>query len=392
MDIKVREVTDVVEKSKQQIEQELLDKHEAQQKLEFDDKPEQKQVVKDVSSEPEQKTEEPVSEPEPVESVKEPETETPKTEQSEPPQIQETDVLSFIEKRYGKQISSLEELTAEREEAEPLPEDVAAYFKYKKETGRSLEDYVKLQQDFSNMNPDSLLREYLTITEEGLDPEDIDSLMEEYDYDEEVDEPAAIKKLKLAKKKDIAKAKKFFREQQEIYKQPLESRESSAPPSQEYEAYKQYMSEAKTQQEESNRKSQWFAKKSDELFNTEFKGFKFKVDDSEVIFSPGSPADLRKVQDTPMNFVNKFLDEGGMLKDAEGYHRSLAIAMNPEKFAQFFYDQGKSNATEDVMRKTKNINMTERTAPEVSTKGGMQVKSVSQPSSRGLKIKSIKRS
>tara|TARA_R100001440_G_scaffold62825_1_gene82951 strand:- start:1311 stop:2471 length:1161 start_codon:yes stop_codon:yes gene_type:complete len=386
MEYKVREVTDVVEKSKQEIEQELLDKHESQQKLEFDEKTEEKQVVKEASSEPEQKSEEPASENKSENPVEEP------AETIERAELKETDVLSFIEKRYGKQIGSLEELTAEREEADPLPEDVAAYFKYKKETGRSLEDYVKLQQDFSNMNPDSLLREYLTITEEGLDAEDINSLMEDYDYDEEVDEPSAIKKLKLAKKKDVAKAKKFFREQQEIYKQPLESRESSAPPSKEYEAYKQYMSEAKTQQEESNRKSQWFAKKSDELFNTEFKGFKFKVDDSEIMFSPGSSADLRKAQDTPMNFVNKFLDDSGMLRDAEGYHRSLAIAMNPEKFAQFFYDQGKSNATEDVMRKTKNINMSERTAPEVSTKGGMRVKSMSQPSGRGLKIKSIKRS
>ena len=386
MEYKVREVTDVVEKSKQEIEQELLDKHESQQKLEFDEKTEEKQVVKEASSEPEQKSEEPASENKSENPVEEP------AETIERAELKETDVLSFIEKRYGKQIGSLEELTAEREEADPLPEDVAAYFKYKKETGRSLEDYVKLQQDFSNMNPDSLLREYLTITEEGLDAEDINSLMEDYDYDEEVDEPSAIKKLKLAKKKDVAKAPKFFREQQEIYKQPLESRESSAPPSKEYEAYKQYMSEAKTQQEESNRKSQWFAKKSDELFNTEFKGFKFKVDDSEIMFSPGSSADLRKAQDTPMNFVNKFLDDSGMLRDAEGYHRSLAIAMNPEKFAQFFYDQGKSNATEDVMRKTKNINMSERTTPEISTKGGMQVKSVSQPSSRGLKIKSVKRS
>ena len=386
MEYKVREVTDVVEKSKQEIEQELLDKHEAQQKLEFDEKTEEKQVVKEASSEPEQKSEEPASENKSENPVEE------QAETIERAELKETDVLSFIEKRYGKQIGSLEELTAEREEADPLPEDVAAYFKYKKETGRSLEDYVKLQQDFSNMNPDSLLREYLTITEEGLDAEDINSLMEDYDYDEEIDEPSAIKKLKLAKKKDVAKAKKFFREQQEIYKQPLESRESSAPPPKEYEAYKQYMSEAKTQQEESNRKSQWFAKKSDELFNTEFKGFKFKVDDSEVVFSPGSSADLRKAQDTPMNFVNKFLDDSGMLRDAEGYHRSLAIAMNPEKFAQFFYDQGKSNATEDVMRKTKNINMSERTAPEVSTKGGMRVKSMSQPSGRGLKIKSIKRS
>ena len=86
------------------------------------------------------------------------------------------------------------------------------------------------------------------------------------------------------------------------------------------------------------------------------------------------------------------MDSSGFIKDAEGYHKSLAVAMNPEKFAQFFYEQGKSQATDDVIRKTKNINMSERTAPEVSTKSGLQVKSVSQPSSNGLKIKSIKRS
>ena len=376
MEMQVREVTDVVEKSKQQIEQELLDKHEAQQKLEFDD--DKKEQVDSVEvSEPEVKSEESV-----IEEIK---------EDPELSELNEEQVLSFIEKRYGKQINSLEELTAEREESETLPEDVAAYFKYKKETGRSLEEYVKLQQDFSQMNPDSLLKEYLTITEEGLDPEDIESIMEDYEFDEELDDPADVKKTRLAKKKIIAKAKKFFREQQEVYRQPLESRESSASQNEEFKAYKQYVNEAKTQKEESDRKSDWFAKKSDEVFSTEFKGFKFKVDESNLTFSPGNASELRKAQETPMNFINKFLDESGMLKDAEGYHRSLAIAMNPEKFAQFFYEQGQSNATEDVIRKTKNINMSERSAPEVSTKGGMQVKSVSTPSSNGLKIRSIKR-
>jgi len=85
------------------------------------------------------------------------------------------------------------------------------------------------------------------------------------------------------------------------------------------------------------------------------------------------------------------LDSNGFIKDAEGYHKSLAVAMNPEKFAQFFYEQGKSQATDDVIRKTKNINMSERSAPEVSVKSGFQVKAVSQPSSKGLRIKSIKK-
>ena len=382
MEFKVREVTEVVEKSKQEIEKDLLDKHDAQQKLEFNDTGENKKVEEVKISEPENVGKEEVVKDESSEGD---------VKQRESLELKEEDVLSFIEKRYGKEINSMEELMSAREESEVLPEDIAAYFKYKKETGRSLEDYVKLQQDFSNMNPDTLLKEYLTITEEGLDPEDIESIMEDYEFDEELDDPADVKKTRLAKKKIIAKAKKFFREQQEVYKQPLESRESSASQNEEFKAYKQYVNEAKTQKEESDRKSDWFAKKSDEVFSTEFKGFKFKVDESDITFSPGNASELRKAQETPMNFVNKFLDESGMLKDAEGYHRSLAIAMNPEKFAQFFYEQGQSNATEDVIRKTKNINMSERSAPEVSTQGGMQVKSVSTPSSNGLKIRSIKR-
>ena len=93
-----------------------------------------------------------------------------------------------------------------------------------------------------------------------------------------------------------------------------------------------------------------------------------------------------------MNFVMKYLDDSGLLKDSEGYHRALAVAMNPEKFAKFFYEQGQSEATEDVMRKTKNVNMSERRTPEVTSKGGMKIKSVSTPSSRGLKIRSKKNS
>ena len=93
-----------------------------------------------------------------------------------------------------------------------------------------------------------------------------------------------------------------------------------------------------------------------------------------------------------MNLLNKFMDTEGYIKDAEGYHKALAVAMNPEGFAKFFYEQGKSQATDDVMRKTKNIEMSERQAPQVATKSGFQVKSVSQPSSRGLRIKSINKS
>lgn len=376
MEIKVREMSELESKSSQEIEKELLEKHEQQ--------------FSEVSSSDEVEV---VSEPLPDETTAEaPEKEATIEEVAQQPyDLKEEDVLSYIGNRYGKEINSIEELISEREKAEEMPEDVAAYFKYKKETGRGISDFVKLQQDYTTMNPDSLLKEYLTLTEEGLDAEDIESLMEDYSYDEELDDESDVRKAKLAKKKIIAKANRFFKEQQELYKQPLESSGSSNEANEELQAYKQYLNTAKTQQEEANRKREWFVKKSDEVFGSEFKGFKFKLNDEEIMFSPGGASELKKAQETPMNFVQKYMDSQGLLNDAEGYHRSLAMAMNPDKFAQFFFEQGKSKATEDVIRKTKNINMSERKAPEVSTKGGMQVKSISEPSGNRLRIKSVKR-
>ena len=386
MDIKVREVS-ADEKSTQQIEQELLDKHEEKQQSETEN---ESIEVKAVEPEAEVEVkEENTQEESPVEEVVE--EQPPQLEAQ--PELNEDEVLSYIGKRYGKEINSIDELVSKREDSEPLPEDVASYLKYKKETGRGFEDYARLQKDYSDLSPDALLREYYTITEEGLDSEDIDDMMDEFTIDEEIHEPTDIKKIKLAKKKEIAKAKKFLRQQQEQYKQPLESRERSASESDdELIEYRQYLESAKTQQDDANHKREWFVKKSDEVFSSEFKGFKFNIGEDEIVYTPGSASELRKAQETPLNFVNKYLDSNGFIKDAEGYHKSLAVAMNPEKFAQFFYEQGKSQATDDVIRKTKNINMSERTAPEVSTKSGLQVKSVSQPSSSGLKIKSIKRS
>ena len=384
MDIKVREVT-AEEKSSQQIEQELLEKHE--EKFQSETEKESTDV----------KVEEPAAEVEVKEESTQVKTPGQEVVEEQPPQLEaqpelnEDEVLSYIGKRYGKEINSIDELVSQREESEPLPEDVAAYLKYKKETGRGFNDFAKLQKDYSDLSPDALLREYYSITEEGLDPEDIDMLMEDFVYDEDVHEPNEIKKIKLAKKKEIAKAKKFLNEQQEQYKQPLESRESSATANNELIEYRQYLESAKTQQEEATQKREWFVKKSNEVFSSEFKGFKFNIGENELVYSPGSASELKKAQESPLNFINKYMDSQGFMKDAEGYHRALAIAMNPDKFAEFFYEQGKSQATDDVIRKTKNINMSERSAPEVFVKSGFQVKSVSQPSNKGLRIKSIKK-
>ena len=372
MEIKVREVKPIETKSMQEVENELLEKHEDQ----FVDS-ETTEAKVEVETEVETEVNNEVA------------TEEEKSTSAE---LREEDILSFIKNKYGRELSSLDEINAAKEEAEELPEDVAAYYKYKKETGRGLDDFVKLNRDIDSVSDDKLLKDYLLSTEEGLDEDDIDSLMEDFDYDEEYDEESDIKKIKIKKKKIVAKAKKFFNEQKEKYKVPLESSGSSNSLSEDegYQEYKQYVESAKTTQEENQRKSEWFSQKTDEVFSNEFKGFEFKLDDNSVVFNPGDAAELKKIQSNPENFIKKFLDENGMVSDARGYHKSLAVAMNPEKFAQFFYDQGKSTAKDGMMKTMKNINMSERTTGEVSSKGGTQVRSLSNDSGRGLKIRSKK--
>jgi len=362
MEFKVKAIDGIEQKSVQEVESELLKSHEENFNEEVDTT-----VTEEVES---------------VES------------NTEIPELQEEDVLSFIKNKYDKEITSVEDLFQAREESEPLPEDVATYLKYKKDTGRGFEDFSKLNRDVDKIDPDRLLKDYLTATEKGLDEEDIDALMEDYSFDEDFDDETTIKKVRLQKKKAIAKAKDYFESEKEKYRIPLESSGSSISEDDKkaLEDYKQYVQQATTYEEEAKRKSDWFMQKTDEVFGGEFKGFEFSVDgDKKVVYAPGDSSELLSSSNV-MNFINKFMTEDGLISDAKGYHKAIAVASNPEKFAQFFYEQGKSKATDDVIRKTKNINMSERTAPEVSSKSGLQVKSVSQPSSSGLKIKSIKRS
>ena len=369
MEFKVRALDIIEPKSVQEVEKELLDKHE-------------QSLTQDNNPDPEPKANDP----------------EPNNDNQDPApaaiDLKDEDVLSYIGKRYNKQINSLDDLIAERENNEALPEDVAAYMKYKKETGRGFEDFLKLKKDFDTMNPDALLKEYLTATQEGLDSDDIEALMDDYKFDEELDDESTVKKAKIAKKKVLAEAKKYFNSQKEKYKMPLESSTAFIPDGEKeiYESYKQYTQQAKTIEEENTRKRQWFDQKTNDVFSNEFKGFEFSVNDRKFTFAPGDANELKKNQATPQNFINKFLDDQGLMKDAAGYHRSLSIAMHPDKFAKFFYEQGLADATDDVTRKIKNINMSERKAPEVGkSTDGMQVKAINPDSGRNLKIRSIKR-
>jgi hypothetical protein len=378
MEIKVKAVDGNTQKSKAEIEEQLLQKHEAQQnETQAKEKPEKVEPQAEVKEKPAE--------------------ETPAAEEKTPSsELNDEHVLNFIKERYNKDINSVQELFETKESNVELPEDVKLYFDYKKETGRGIEDFYKLQKNYDEMDEDSVLADYLGVQEEGLDAIDIQDIMDDrFGYDKEEDDEKDIKKKKLAKKRELAKARKFFKEQKDKYKVPLESSGGGLSDEQEnnLNAYKTMLEESNSQKESFQLMRKNFEERTNKVFGDEFKGFEFNVsDDKSILYKPGTAEELKNKQMDFNNFISKYNDENGLMKDAAGYHRAMSIAMNPEKFAKFFYEQGVAATVDDVARKSKNINMDVRRAPQLSTKNSLKIKAVGDTSSgRGLKIRSIKK-
>jgi len=354
MEIKVREVSGPGQKSVQEVEEQFVEQQEETQQEEV-----QEEIVQE------------------------------EVQEEEVQGLNEDEVVSFIKDKYKREISSIDDLFAEKQQ-EDLPEDVSAFLKYKKETGRGIDDFMKLQVDYDKVDDSKLLQDFYASTEEDLDSEDISYLIQEkFGYDEELDDDSDVKAKKIAIKRELAKAKKYFNELKETYKVPVESAKGLVNDDEleTYNAYKEYISQSQSVQEENQKKTEFFMKKTDEVFNNEFKGFEFKVGEQSILFSPGEVSDVKSAQSDVNNFISKYIDEKGLIKDPKGYHRALSAAMNPEKMANFFYEKGKADAVGDVSRQSKNVNMEVRSTPQQVTTGGFKVRAVDNDSGRGLKIK-----
>ena len=369
----------VEEKSRAQVEETLLKQHEEQ----FEPKvAEDKSIEKvDLRTEINSPSEETlVEETNSEESVAE---------------FTDTDVLSYIKKRYNKDINSVDELFAEKEANEDLPEDVSKYLKYKQETGRGINDFYKLQKDIDSMEDNAILANYYESTEDGLDSEDIqDIISDKFSFDEDLDDEKDIRKIKLAKKRELSKAKKFLNEQKDKYKVPLESSGDGLSEDQvdDLDAYKKYIEESKSIEELNKKRYNYFLDKTESVFNNEFKGFEFSVGDKNISFKPGDAQELKNVQSDVNNFVNKFMDNDGLINDPVGYHKAFSVAMNPDKFAKHFYEQGVAATVDNVSRKSKSINMDVRQQSQSVSKNGITIRPMgsSSDSGRGLKIRSRK--
>jgi uncharacterized protein (DUF2164 family) len=191
-------------------------------------------------------------------------------------------------------------------------------------------------------------------------------LNDKFGVNEDEDDEREIKTRNIAKKRELAKAKKYLGELSEAYKIPLESSGGSISDDEikELNAYKEYVRKSQTESDATRKTQEYFSKKTNELFSSEFKGFEFNIGDKKVMFTSGDANEVKSKQADINNFIKKYIGKDGLVSDISGWHKALNAAMNPDKVAQYFYEQGKADAIDNVSKKSKNINMDLRQTPQ----------------------------
>jgi hypothetical protein len=327
-------------------------------------------------------------------------TETSEQVVEEIPQQQETvqaeqPVLEEItEEEVAEQAEELEDQVEqaliEADAGVELPENIQKVVDFMNDTGGSLEDYVKLNTDYSALNETQLLREYYENTRPHLDKEEIDFLMEDnFAYDEELDEERDIRKKKIAHKEELAKAKNHLDGLKSKYYEDIKAGSKLNPEQQKaVEFFNRYNKEQEETTKLAENQKNVFLDQTSKVFNNDFKGFDYQVGDKKYRFNVKNAEEVKTNQSDINNFVKKFLNEKNEMSDASGYHKSLFTAMNPDAVAKHFYEQGKADAIKDSMAKTKNINMDPRGVHENTTApNGWTVRSVNGVDSSKLRVK-----
>jgi uncharacterized protein (DUF2164 family) len=277
----------------------------------------------------------------------------------------------------------------EAREVAKLPENIEKVVDFMKETGGTLEDYVRLNADYSNVDNDALLKEYYKQAKSHLNSEEVNFMMEDnFSFDEEVDEERDIRKKKLAYKEEVAKAKQYLEGLKSKYYEEIKLRPGITQDQQKaMDFFNRYNEEQNTAQQQ----HEDFKSNTKKYFTDEFKGFDFQVGEKKFRYGIKSPSEVATKQSNITNTIKRFLDDKGNVKDVKGYHKAMYAADNVDKIAQHFYEQGKSDATKDLVAKSKNITEEVRPAPTGDVfVGGLKVKAISGLDSSKLKIKTRK--
>ena len=315
-----------------------------------------------------------------------------KKEEKEPVEEEQTPIIQEIKEEEIKE--EVKEVTQELKEAvrdekvagRQLPDNVEKLISFMEETGGDVEDYVRLNTDYSKVDDNSLLREYYKNTKPHLDHEEISFIMEDnFKIDEDLDEERDIKKKKLAFKEEIAKAKNFLEETKSKYYDEIKLRPGVT---QEQQKAMDFFNRYNENKKVAADKHEQFVNTTKEYFTKDFKGFEFNLGDAKFSYNINNTQEVIDQQSDLEKFVGKFLNEEGRIDDHKGYHKALYAARNADTIAKHFYEQGKSDGIKNIVNKSKNIDTASR--PQNNEDlfiNGFKVKAISGIDSSKLKIK-----
>jgi hypothetical protein len=341
--------------------------------------------------------------PEPMQDVPEPiQAEEPVVEAQEQtavPEVVESAIEEITEEKVQEQADDLQDNIVEaieerRETGVELPENIQKVVDFMNETSGTLEDYVKLNKNYEDLDESQLLREYYANTKPHLDKEDIDFMMEDnFLYDEDLDDERDIRRKKLARREELAKAKNHLTGLKDKYYQEIKGGSRLAPEQKKaVDFFNRYTKENEAATQLAEQQSKTFLKKTESVFNNDFKGFDYQVGDKKFRFKVKDAPSIKETQSDINNFVKKFLDKDNQMSDAAGYHKGLFTAMNADSIANHFYEQGKADAMKTSISNSKNVQMGARGVHEdVKAPNGWSVRSVNSGGSDSkLKIKSFR--
>ena len=315
---------------------------------------------------------------------------TEKQEEAQPEaETQKTPVLEEIteestEEKVVEVEEQIEEAVAEAEATgKPLPENIQKLMNFIEETGGDLNDYVKLNQDYSKLDNQDLLYEYYRQTKPHLNAEEINFLREDsFSYDEETDEDKDIRRKKLALKEQVASARAHLEGQKSRYYEEIKAGSKLTPEQQKaMDFFNRYNKESEENKKIAEKQTSTFLNKTSNVFNDKFKGFEYNVGDKRYRFNINNASEVKEAQSDINNFVKKFLNENNEMSDAAGYHKSLYTAMNADAIAKHFYEQGKADAMKNSVAKARNVDMNPRQSHGAVEAGGVKVKVLGDNSS-----------
>ena len=272
-----------------------------------------------------------------------------------------------------------------------LPENINKLVDFMRETGGTMQDYIRLNTNYEDVDRDVLVKEYYKSTKPHLSKEEIDFMIEDtFAFDEDIDEERDIKRKKLAYKEEVSKARKFLEDTKKKYYDDIKLKSPQLSEDQQKAA--DFFNRYKEDQERNSQNHEKFKAQTEQLFNKDFEGFDFDLGEKKFRYGVQNASQVGEKQSDISNFLGKFLGEDGAIKDTKGYHKALYTGANADKIANHFYEQGKADAIRDVVNKSNNTSTEARKAAPVESArfGAYKVKSISGADSAKLKIKKFK--